>query len=385
MNRKQKSKIDFFLGGFEEKYENGKDYFVGMSLTFVSGRKEYTGTVRAEDGKLVLSFAGDSVFSSFSELSAELSETALKYDAAKIAYAERGITTVLEADDRNVKVSKKDSPDFVPAQNLKEKSYNINLHKAKELLFALGYTTEDGKLRNDKIRKYNQTDRFIELVKPLFNDGKNLTIVDCACGKSYLSFVLNYWLWQEKRIKAKFIGLDISEKVIEESKKTAEKLGYSNMEFIKTDLSQLETSSLDKSTVPDVVISLHACDVATDMALGYAIRNNAQSIICVPCCHKELLEQFKNSDIDNLTQNHGVMRARFNAIMTDCIRMLKLEACGYEVSCVEYCSPLDTPKNLLIKALKVSDGNPEKEKEYVEALKSFNVLPSVEIYSRKEY
>ncbi len=384
MNHKQKSKIDFFLGGFEEKYENGKDYFLGISLAFTSGRKEYTGEVRAEDGKLILSFAGDRAFSSFAELSAELSETALKYDAAKIGYRERGITTFLEADDRNVKLSKKETNDLVSAPQLKEKSYNINLHKAKDLLFALGYTTEDGKLKNDKIRKYNQTDRFVELIKPLFTEGKKLTVVDCACGKSYLSFVLNYWLWQEKRIKAKFIGLDISEKVIEESKKTAEKLGYSNMEFIRTDLSQLETSGLDKNTVPDVVISLHACDVATDMALGYAIRNNAQSIICVPCCHKEMLDRFKNKDIDTLTQSHGVMRARFNAIMTDCIRMLKLEACGYDVSCVEYCSPLDTPKNLLIKAIKVLDRNAEKEKEYRETIKNFGVFPSIEIYSRKE-
>ena len=188
MNRRQKSKLDFFLGGFEETYENGKDYFIGISLSFISGRKEYSGAVKAADGKFVLSFAGDKEFSSFSELSAEISETALKYDAAKIEDKERGITTILEADDRNVKLSKKETRDLVAAPQLKEKSYNINLHKAKDLLFALGYTTEDGKLKNDKIRKYNQTDRFVELVKPLFTDEKKLTIVDCACGKSYLSF-----------------------------------------------------------------------------------------------------------------------------------------------------------------------------------------------------
>ena len=104
MNRRQKSKLDFFLGGFEEKYENGKDYFIGISLSFISGRKEYSGSVKAADGKFVLSFAGDKEFSSFSELSAEISETALKYDSAKIEYKERGITTILEADDRNVKL-----------------------------------------------------------------------------------------------------------------------------------------------------------------------------------------------------------------------------------------------------------------------------------------
>ena len=196
-----------------------------------------------------------------------------------------------------------------------------------------------------------------------------------------MSFVLNYWLWQEKRIKAKFIGLDISEKVIEESKKTAEKLGYSNMEFFQKDLSLLENSELEKNINPDIVISLHACDTATDMALGYAIRKKAKSVICVPCCHKEMLESLKNPDIDALTQNHGIMRERFNSIMTDCIRMLKLESKGYDVSCVEYCSPLDTPKNLLIKAIKVRERNPEKEKAYYDTLKNFHVSPSIEIYS----
>lgn len=279
-------------------------------------------------------------------------------------------------------MEKKENKEIVPVEpRLKDKEYNISLYKAKDLLFTLGYTTEDGKLKNDKIRKYNQTDRFIELIKPLFSNEKNLTIVDCACGKSYLSFVLNYWLWQEKRIKAQFIGLDISEKVIEESKKTAEKLGYSNMEFFQKDLSLLENSELEKNINPDIVISLHACDTATDMALGYAIRKKAKSVICVPCCHKEMLESLKNPDIDALTQNHGIMRERFNSIMTDCIRMLKLESKGYDVSCVEYCSPLDTPKNLLIKAIKVRERNPEKEKAYYDTLKNFHVSPSIEIYS----
>lgn len=94
-----------------------------------------------------------------------------------------------------------------------------------------------------------------------------------------------------------------------------------------------------------------------------------------------MLDKFHNGDVDRLIQSHGIMKTRFNAIMTDCLRMLKLEACGYDVSCVEYCSPLDTPKNLLIKAIKVCERKPEKEKEYREALKSFGVFPAIEIYS----
>lgn len=280
MNHRQKSKLEFFIGGLEEKYASAKDYFISLDFILYSGRNEYSGKITAENSGFIFSFAGKKNLSDFEAVKNELIETVLKYDRAEILYKERGITTVISADDKNVKLSKTENNEFeANTAQLKDKNYNISLHKAKDLLFALGYTTADGKLKNDKIRKYNQTDRFIELIKPLFNEEKKLTIVDCACGKSYLSFVLNYWLWQEKRIKAKFIGLDISEKVIEESKKTAKQLGYTNMEFIKTDLSKLDSSGMDKNTVPDTVISLHACDTATDMALGYAIRNRAKSII----------------------------------------------------------------------------------------------------------
>ncbi len=220
MNHKQKNKIEFFLGGLEEKYNAAKDYFIRIDLRLISGRKEYDGKITRSGDNLILSFAGTKIFDNFKNLSSSLVETAIQYDKVEIEYIERGITTVITADDKNVRLEKKENKEIVPVEpRLKDKEYNISLYKAKDLLFTLGYTTEDGKLKNDKIRKYNQTDRFIELIKPLFSNEKNLTIVDCACGKSYLSFVLNYWLWQEKRIKAQFIGLDISEKVIEESKK----------------------------------------------------------------------------------------------------------------------------------------------------------------------
>ncbi|MDF2686284.1 MAG: SAM-dependent methyltransferase, partial [Clostridia bacterium] len=114
----------------------------------------------------------------------------------------------------------------------------------------------------------------------------------------------------------------------------------------------------------------------------YAIRNNAKNIICVPCCHKELLDKFKKEDMEPILK-HGVLKARFNDIITDGIRMAKLEACGYKVSCVEYCSPLDTPKNLLIKAEKISSSDFNSQKKYSELLKILGVLPAIEIYSIK--
>lgn len=378
----QKGKINLFLGGLFEKYRQNPDYFVDFGFSVFSGTKEFKGKIKPAETGFTVSFAGDVLCKDEDEAADRVCALVIEYDRAIIFYEERGLRSEIEADDRNVKVSKKEIKQTpVKETNLKEKEYNISLHKAKDLLFELGYTTAEGKLRNDMIRKYNQTDRFIDLIGEMFDGREKLRIVDCACGKSYLSFVLNYWLWQEKRIRAEFTGIDISEQVIAESRKKAEHLGYSNMKFIQKDLSKIDDCELE---APDAVISLHACDTATDMAMGYGIRNGAKNIICVPCCHKELLEKYQSPTVEPLVK-HGIFRARFNAILTDSLRVLKLEACGYKVSCVEYCSPLDTPKNLLIKAQKISDGNREAEQEYRRMLKEFNVFPAIEIYSNKAY
>lgn len=382
MKNSQKTKITLFLGGFFEKYTQNPDYFVGFTFSVFSGTKEFKGRIKPETKGFTVSFAGDIFCENEDKAAEKIADLVIEYDRAIIRYEERGLQSEIEADDRNVKVSKKEKKeDIVKDNNLKQKEYHISLHKAKALLFELGYTTAEGKIRNDMIRKYNQTDRFIDLIEDMFDGKEKLRIVDCACGKSYLSFVLNYWLWQEKRIRADFTGIDISEQTIKESRKKAQNLGYSNMKFLNQDLSQIDDNELQS---PDLVISLHACDVATDMAMGYGIRNEAKAIICVPCCHKELLEKYENETISPLVK-HGIFRARFNDLLTDSLRVLKLEACGYKVSCVEYCSPLDTPKNLLIKAQKIADRNPEAEKEYRCMLQEFHVTPSIEFYSSKAF
>ncbi|MBE6891731.1 MAG: SAM-dependent methyltransferase [Ruminococcaceae bacterium] len=379
MNTSQKHKIAMVLSSFNSKFEEGFDFFDSIAVVLVSGKKEYKASIVAKSQtELDYIFLVKKSFNNLAGALEALTDDIIKYDSAVVSYIERGSATDVIIDDRNVKVSKRKLNDEVTdTRMLRNKEYIINPSNAAPLLKALGYMTEDGKIRNDMIRKYNQTERFIELTEDMFDDmsGKNINIVDCACGKSYLSFVLNYYLWEVRHIKAKFTGLDISEKVIEESKKTAEKLGYKNMDFIQVDL-----RDYDSDFKPDTVISLHACDVATDMALGYAIRNGAKRIICIPCCHKELLDKYQKDDL-NCIIKHGIFRARLNDILTDGIRVAKLEACGYEVSCIEYCSPLDTPKNLMIRAVKKSDGNREAQKAYDELLRMLKVLPSVEIYS----
>lgn len=379
MNASQKRKAAMALSSLNSKFTENFDFFESIAITFVSGIKEYKASVTAEEqNNIHYIFLEDRHFSKFSEAIESLTDDIMKYDSAVISYIERGCTTDIVINEKNIKIEKRKTNNLTTdTRMLRNKEYIINPSNASPLLKALGYMTEEGKIKNDMIRKYNQTERFIELTEDLFADikEKNINIVDCACGKSYLSFVLNHYLWEVRHIKAKFTGLDISEKVIEESRKTAEKLGYKNMEFIQTDL-----RLYDSEFKPDTVISLHACDVATDMALGYAIRNGANRIICIPCCHKELLDKYEKNDL-NCIIKHGIFRARLNDILTDGIRVAKLEACGYDVSCIEYCSPLDTPKNLMIRAVKKSNSNKEAQRQYDELLKTLKVLPSIEIYS----
>ena len=176
-------------------------------------------------------------------------------------------------------------------------------------------------------------------------------LLDCACGKSYLSFVMNYYIHEVLHRRCRVIGVDIKEHVIDESRAIAKRLGYHNMTFICADL---RTYQPPKNVT--AVISLHACDIATDLALGTAIRAKAKYIACVPCCHKELLDQYTMPGLEPLTK-FGVFKARFNDVLTDSMRALKLEAEGYKVSVVEYISPLDTPKNLLIRATRTGKVN----------------------------
>ena len=148
---------------------------------------------------------------------------------------------------------------------------------------------------------------------------------------------MNYYLRDVLRRRCRIIGIDINPHVVSESQKMAKRLGYHNMEFIAADL---RTYQPPKQVT--AVISLHACDIATDLALGTAIRAQAKYIACVPCCHKELLDQYHIPGLEPLTK-FGVFKARFNDVLTDSMRALKLEAEGYKVSVVEYISPLDTP------------------------------------------
>jgi len=202
----------------------------------------------------------------------------------------------------------KDIPDSHTAtSHIGGREYIIKVGQADNLLKEIGILTQDGKVKNDMIRKYNQIDHFVELVKEIideFPEKKTITVLDCGCVKSYLTFVLNYYIKDVLKRPCYFIGLDHSETVIKASRQMAKNLGYANMEFHQTDI---KNYTADRQI--DMVISLHACDTATDMAIGLGVRMNAKAIIAVPCCHRKLLNQY-DYEVFKPIIKHGVLKAR---------------------------------------------------------------------------
>lgn len=365
MQKGDQKKLNLLLTGIRARLEQNKDYFGVVKCTFVAGKKNFTANISLSDGNYILKFQGVSNTVSPNEITNFFAKQAEQYEQSELVYEERGavITITCNAKDVNMKQSEpKTTPNKTVNNPLlsNDREYCIRVDKASELLKEIGILTAEGKIKNDMIRKYNQIDHYVELVAPMFqkDDSEEILLLDCACGKSYLSFVMNYYLREVLHRRCRVIGIDINEHVISESKKMAKRLGYHNMEFIQADLN---TYQPPKNVT--AVISLHACDIATDLALGTAIRAKAKYIACVPCCHKELLEQYHLPELDALTR-HGVFKARFNDVLTDSMRALKLEAEGYKVSVVEYISPLDTPKNLLIRATYTGSKNTRSEAEY---------------------
>ncbi|HEX3028221.1 MAG TPA: SAM-dependent methyltransferase, partial [Clostridia bacterium] len=297
-------------------------------------------------------------------------------------YEERGTTIIIEADNKNVKMHSKDNNAETAVKQHNETShignreYYIKIGKADDLLKEIGILGHDGKIKNDMIRKYNQIDHFVELISDMLKDMANkldsITVLDCGCGKSYLTFVLNYYIKEVLKKPCHFIGLDYSKGVIEASKKMAQNLGYNNMEFKVTDIR--DYTALNKI---NMVISLHACDTATDEALALAIRNNVDTMVMVPCCHRELLNQYTLPQFESVIK-HGVLKARIADALTDGLRALMLEALGYKVSVVEYISPLETPKNIMIRAEKTAQANKKLLAEYRNLKSILNVNPTLE-------
>ena len=380
MNKKNIEKLKFFISGLQSRFDQNSSIFKNITVIYKVGLKQFKGIGEYQNSKINYNFNGKSTLLDINPLFDLILTDLENYDSIVLTYNERGTIININADNKDVKMTSKEvgTPTEDDSHNAKStllnRNYLIKVGPANSLLKAIGIMSKNGKILNDKIRKYNQIDHFVELIDNFIDKLSSLeeiTILDCGCGKSYLSFVLNYYLTEVKKVKCNFIGIDISENVIKASKEIAKNLDYRNMEFLAMDIKDYKP----KKKI-NLVISLHACDTATDMALAVGIKVNADFIIAVPCCHRELLNQYSYEPFREITK-YGVLKARLADTLTDGMRGLLLESKGYDVSIVEYISPLETPKNILIRAEKASKDRPSALKEYKRLCASLNVTPSL--------
>ncbi len=276
-----------------------------------------------------------------------------------------------------IHLSKKKSDNKVTvSSHNKEKNYILKEGMDIQPLVDLGVFTKDGKIVNSKYDKYKQINRFIEVIDDEIkkNNYEELTILDFGCGKSYLTFVLYFYFVEIKNIKVKMIGLDLKEDVIKKCNDIAKRYNYENLHFELGDINGFKYNNK-----VDMVITLHACDTATDYALYNAVKWNAKMIFSVPCCQHEFNSQMNTEALSILTR-YGIIQERVAALMTDAVRGNLLEAAGYKTQLLEFIDIAHSPKNILIRASKGSTSEEKRKKAIVEVnnlIKEFNVKPTL--------
>lgn len=247
---------------------------------------------------------------------------------------------------------------------------NYILTGEEDFLKKLGVSDANGRVRDKMQSKFRQINKFIEHIDAIKDKlpSDKINVYDLCCGKSYLSFAVYHYFKNVLKMVIKMVCVDLKEDVIEYCSELASRIGFDKMEFVCGDIIKY-----DMKDKPNLVISLHACDVATDIVLNKASENGADVILSTPCCHHELNHTL-NCETLEFVAKHSMLRQKMCDALTDALRLMKLESEGYSVSALELIDPEDTPKNIMLRAIKKSSfdqSKAQKLKLEYEKTKSF--------------
>lgn len=254
----------------------------------------------------------------------------------------------------------------------RKKRYILEEGIPVDFLVDLGVMTKEGKIVRAKYDKFRQINRFLEFIEdilPQLAKDREVTILDFGCGKSYLTFAMYYYLKSLKGYDVNIIGLDLKADVIMHCNELAEQYGYDKLKFLQGDI-----ASYTGTDHVDMVVTLHACDTATDYALAKAVAWGAQVILSVPCCQHELNSQIQNEMLSPVF-SYGILKERMAALITDGLRAQLLTEAGYDTQILEFIDMQHTPKNLLIRA--VRSGKRKKKKELETCMQALHVTPTL--------
>lgn len=291
------------------------------------------------------------------------------YKQLDLQYQDRSFSVLVSKKGKSsIKEQRQQMIKKIELSHNRRKQYILEAGQPVPFLVDLGVQTEDGRIVDKKYKKYRQINRFLEFIRDILpelrqrqSSGKPLRIIDFGCGKSYLTFAVYYYLKIMQGIEVEMTGLDLKQDVIARCNDLAEKYGYKGLHF-----SQGDIGSYEGADRVDLVITLHACDTATDFAMDKAVRWGAEIILSVPCCQHELNGQI-SSELLAPVLRYGILKERFAALLTDALRAELLEQMGYEVQILEFIDMEHTPKNLLIRAVKKNfpggSGSGQKEEK----------------------
>ena len=298
-------------------------------------------------------------------------------------YFRQGMIYAYDAD-YQILISKKNKVKILkkpPSRNKAELSHNrkknyiINDGEFNEFFYALGIMDGRGQVVKKKYDKFRQINRYLEIVSdciPHFKGKKEINIIDFGCGKAYLTFALYHYLVELMGFSVNIIGLDLKEEVIDHCNELAEQLNYEKLKFIQGDI-----KDFDAVDSVDMVISLHACDTATDESLGKAVKWGAEVVLAVPCCQHEFFKKIHNPVMESM-ERHGLIKERLSALVTDSLRTNVLEIMGYQTQVLEFIDMEHTPKNILIRAFKKDFDKTDAIKRYCEFKEFWSVQPYIE-------